>query len=106
MPQSTSPSPVITSASDATDPLSSKEYKTLQIQYNKVLKQLTDSEILSQKKIDDMAEFYEKRVMILETRLKREEKNVSFSHCFFLFAFLFSSFLTFLLHSNSNYYYF
>ena len=56
---------------------SSKEYKSLQIQYNRILRLYTDVQNQNQKKIDDLIEYYDEKLVILEARLKRDEKIVS-----------------------------
>jgi len=55
----------------------SKEYKSLQIQYNRILRLYTDIQNQNQKKTDDLVEYYESKISVLETRLKKEERIVS-----------------------------
>ena len=70
-------SPLSPANSTKTDVENSREYKSLQIQYNRILRLYTDMQNQHQKKIEDLMEFYENKISILETRLKKDEKNVS-----------------------------
>lgn len=72
-----SPQTVLASVPSREEVQSSKEYKSLQIQYNRILRLYTDVQNQNQKKIDDLIEYYEEKLAILETRLKRDDKIVS-----------------------------